>query len=119
MWRIKSVPEPTGENTEGCTGVCRTQNDQYLGEFTVRLSSPDLSQVTKLDPLGLWLSLANFGHSFTQAIGSQWMFSSDHYKGFWGVEQQFPISVLQEFLKHAIPNYLVRGTDLFSLRLSN
>ena len=28
-------------------------------------------------------------------------------------------SVLQEFLKHAIPDYLVRGTDLFSLRLSN
>ena len=25
----------------------------------------------------------------------------------------------QEFLKHAIPDYLVRGTDLFSLRLSN
>ena len=25
----------------------------------------------------------------------------------------------QEFLKHAIPDYLVRGTDLFSLKLSN
>ena len=25
----------------------------------------------------------------------------------------------QDFLKHAIPDYLVRGTDLFSLRLSN
>ena len=25
----------------------------------------------------------------------------------------------QEFLKHAIPDYLVRGTNLFSLRLSN
>ena len=26
---------------------------------------------------------------------------------------------LQEFLKHAKPDYLIRGTDLFSLRLSN
>ena len=25
----------------------------------------------------------------------------------------------QEFLKHAVPDYLVRGTDLFSLRWSN
>ena len=29
--------------------------------------------------------------------------------------QQSSISVPQEFLKHAIPDYLVRGTDLFSL----
>ena len=28
-------------------------------------------------------------------------------------------AVPQEFLKHAAPDYLVRGTDLFSLRLSN
>ena len=27
--------------------------------------------------------------------------------------------VPQEFLKHGVPDYLVRGTDLFSLRLSN
>ena len=27
-------------------------------------------------------------------------------------------SVPQDFLKHTIPDYLVRGTDLFSLRLS-
>ena len=26
---------------------------------------------------------------------------------------------MQEFSKHAIPDYLVRGTDLISLRLSN
>lgn len=40
-------------------------------------------------------------------------------KAFWDIEQQFPISVLQEFLKHAIPNYLDSGTALFSFRLSN
>ena len=33
--------------------------------------------------------------------------------------QRFPTGVLQEFLKHAIPDYLVRSTDLFSFRLSN
>ena len=33
--------------------------------------------------------------------------------------QQFSTGVLQEFLKHAIPDCVVRGTDLFSLRLSN
>ena len=33
--------------------------------------------------------------------------------------QQFSTSILQGFLKHAMPDYLVRGTDLFSLRLSN
>ena len=32
--------------------------------------------------------------------------------------QQFSIGVPEELLKHAIPDYLVRGTDLFSLRLS-
>ena len=40
-------------------------------------------------------------------------------------DQQFLTSVpwcpgeLQEFLKHAIPDYLARGADPFSLRLSN
>ena len=33
--------------------------------------------------------------------------------------QWFSTSVLQEFLKHAISDYSVRGTDLFSLRWSN
>ena len=33
--------------------------------------------------------------------------------------QQYSTGVPQEFLKHAIPDYLVRGTDLFSLTLSN
>ena len=28
-------------------------------------------------------------------------------------------NVSQEFLEHSIPDYLIRGTDLFSLRLSN
>ena len=28
-------------------------------------------------------------------------------------------SVPQEFLKHAVPDYVVRGTHLFSLRFSN
>ena len=32
---------------------------------------------------------------------------------------QWQTSVPQEFLKNAIPDYLVRGTDPFSLRLSN
>lgn len=27
--------------------------------------------------------------------------------------------MLQEFLKHAVPDYLVKDTDLFSLRLPN
>ena len=35
------------------------------------------------------------------------------------LNEQVSTGVLQEFLKHAIPDYLVRGTDLFSLRLSN
>ena len=34
------------------------------------------------------------------------------------LEQQFSTGVLQEFLKHAISDYLVRDTDLFSLRMS-
>ena len=34
------------------------------------------------------------------------------------LDQQFSTGVPQEFLKHAIPDYSVRGTDLFSLRLS-
>lgn len=32
--------------------------------------------------------------------------------------QRFSTGVPQEFLKHAIPNYLVRGMDLFSFRWS-
>ena len=35
------------------------------------------------------------------------------------IEQQFSSSVQQEILKHAIPDYLLRATDLFTLRLSN
>ena len=35
------------------------------------------------------------------------------------LRQQFSTCVLQAFLKQAIPGYLVRGTDLFFLRLSN
>ena len=36
------------------------------------------------------------------------------------LDQQFLTSVPQEFLKHVIPElYLVRGTDPFSLTLSN
>ena len=37
------------------------------------------------------------------------------------LDQRFSTSVLwpQEFLKHAIPNYSVRGPDIVSLRLSN
>ena len=33
--------------------------------------------------------------------------------------KQFSTGVLQEFLKHAISDYLVKGTDLFFFRLSN
>ena len=36
-----------------------------------------------------------------------------------GLDRRIPTGGLQGFLKHAIPDYLVRGTDLFSLRLSN
>ena len=35
------------------------------------------------------------------------------------LNQLFSTGVLQEFLKHAIPDYLVRGTYLVSVRLSN
>ena len=35
------------------------------------------------------------------------------------IAQQFSTSVPQKSWKHTIPNYFVRGTDLFSLRLSN
>ena len=38
---------------------------------------------------------------------------------FFSLAQWCSASVLQEFLKHATPEYLVRGTDPFSLRLSN
>ena len=31
------------------------------------------------------------------------------------LEKQFSTGVLQEFLKHVIPDHLVRGTDLFIL----
>ena len=41
------------------------------------------------------------------------------YVGFIAVNQQFSTGVPHKFLKHAIPDYLVRGTDIFSLRLSN
>ena len=34
-------------------------------------------------------------------------------------DYQFSTGVPQEFLKHAIPSYLVRGTDSIPLRLSN
>ena len=34
-------------------------------------------------------------------------------------EQRFSTGVPEEFLKHAISDYLVRGTDLFSFRLSS
>ena len=34
------------------------------------------------------------------------------------LDQWFSTGVLQEFLTHAIPDCVVRGTDLFSLRLS-
>ena len=33
--------------------------------------------------------------------------------------QRFSTSESQKLLKHALPDCLVRGTDLFSLRLSN
>ena len=35
------------------------------------------------------------------------------------LDQRFSTSVPQEFLKHVVPDYFVRGTDLLSLRLSN
>ena len=35
------------------------------------------------------------------------------------VKQQFSTGMPQEFLKHAIPDYLVRSIDLFALRLSD
>ena len=35
------------------------------------------------------------------------------------LRQRFSPGGLQEFLKHATPDYLIRGTDLFFLRLSN
>ena len=35
------------------------------------------------------------------------------------LSQRFSMDVLKEFLKHAVPDYLVRGTDFFPLRLSN
>ena len=38
---------------------------------------------------------------------------------FMHLHQRFLTSVPQEFLKHAIPDDLVRGTDLLPLRLSN
>ena len=33
-----------------------------------------------------------------------------------GLEQQFSTNVVQEFFKYAMPDYLVRGTDLFPLK---
>ena len=39
-------------------------------------------------------------------------------KAHYGPEQGFSSGVPQEFLKHAMPDYLARGTDLFSLKLS-
>ena len=39
-------------------------------------------------------------------------------KGLNAIEQRFPTSLLRTFLKHGTPDYVVRGTDLFSLRLS-
>ena len=41
------------------------------------------------------------------------------YREYNAVEQQFSTLVLQELLKHAIPDYLISDTDLFSLRLLN
>ena len=41
-------------------------------------------------------------------------FSFFHY-----LVQRFSTGVPQAFLKHVIPDYLVKGTDLFSLRWSN
>ena len=35
-----------------------------------------------------------------------------------GLEQQFPTGVQRAFFKHAVPDYIVRGIDLFFLRLS-
>ena len=35
------------------------------------------------------------------------------------LEHRFSTRVLQEVLKHAVADYLVRGTGPFSLRLSN
>ena len=35
------------------------------------------------------------------------------------LKQRFSTGTPQEFLKHAMPDYLVRSTDLSSLRLSN
>ena len=35
------------------------------------------------------------------------------------LDQGFSTGVLQEFVEHAVPDYLCRGTDLFFLRLSN
>ena len=35
------------------------------------------------------------------------------------LDQQFLTDMLQEFLKQAIPDYLIRGNDRFPLRLSN
>ena len=47
---------------------------------------------------------------------------SDYSYSGYGVENRLELRsaiwVLQEFLKHAIPDYLVSGSDLFSLRMS-
>ena len=45
---------------------------------------------------------------------------SRHWRG-WGpsLGQRFSTGVLQKILKHAILGYLVRGIDLFFLKLSN
>ena len=46
-----------------------------------------------------------------------WTPSKTVHKNICGVG--FSTGVPQGFLKHAVPDCLVRGTDLFSLRLSN
>ena len=59
----------------------------------------------------MYSTLTNHTHS---PLDTPKLFTLAHTK-----MQRFSTSVPQEFIKHAIPDYLVRGTDLFSLRSSN
>ena len=78
----------------------------FFSLFGEELGAPELSMAQSLHRFVSQTEEKMINQSHRTAIFNQCAMADTLY-------------VLQEFLKHALLDYLVRGTDLFSLRLSN
>ena len=131
LWAHVCVPSRVRE----CTCLCLRCSESMCLEreawggwnAQVGVSGPEVSPILLPLLLKYWGWICNKGHTnedtvLLKVILRELSLNVAHLLNSYivpviALDQWFSTGVLQEFLTHAIPDCVVRGTDLFSLRL--